>query len=134
MSIINKMISAEMTVVELKAAAKAHGFKGYSNLRKPELLQLFDNIIDAPVPNIQVPTLTPSSYVPTANVQRFYDGTQSAINRVANWILSYKPPEPIVNEKIEALKTTVNTLFNKLKSLKFKRVNQPSRDLQNNTQ
>ena len=116
MSSVNKMINAEMTVVELKAAAKARGFKGYSKLRKPELLQLFDNIIDAPIPNIQVPTLTPSSYVPTSYVRKFYESTKSAINKFANGILSYIPPEPkrIVNEKLEALKTKVNTIFNKL--------------------
>ena len=65
------IINAEMTVVELRAAAKAHGFKGYYNLRKAELLHLFDNIIDAPVPNIPGPTLAPSSYVSTSNVQKF---------------------------------------------------------------
>src|SRR5271155_5506898 len=89
MSTINKMINAEMTVVELKAAAKARGFKHYSKLRKAELLHLFDgirvggandNIIDAPGPNNQISTLTPSSYVPTSYVRKIYDNSKSAIN------------------------------------------------------
>src|SRR5271155_330448 len=115
MSAVNKMINAKMTVVELKAAAKAHGFKRYSKLRKADLLHLFD--IDAPVPDIRVPTLTPSSYAPTFNVQKICDGTKSAINEFANWLASYIPSEPkrIVNKKLEALKTQVNTLFSKLK-------------------
>src|SRR5271155_1650745 len=115
MSAVNKMINAKMTVVELKAAAKAHGFKRYSKLRKADLLHLFD--IDAPVPDIRVPTLTPSSYAPTFNVQKICDGTKSAINEFANWLVSYIPSEPkrIVNKKLEALKTQVNTLFSKLK-------------------
>src|SRR5271165_3495004 len=134
MSTVNKMINAEMTVVELKAAAKAHSLKGYSKLRKAELLHLLDgtrvgganeNIIDDPVPNIQVPTLTPSSYVPTSYVRKFYDGTKSAIKEFANWIVSYIPPEPkrIVNEKLEALKTKVNTIFNKLKKFEIRESN-----------
>jgi len=59
-----------MSVVTLKAAAKACGFKGYSKLRKAELLQLINtdrvnrasgvsgtDIMDTPVPDIKVPTL-----------------------------------------------------------------------------
>src|SRR5271157_1342666 len=34
MSSENKMINAKMTVIQLKAAAKAQGSKGYSKLRK----------------------------------------------------------------------------------------------------
>ena len=68
MSSENKMINSRMTVTQLKAAAKARGFKGYSKLRKPELLQLL-LIMDTPVPDIQVPTLmdtpVPDIQVPT---------------------------------------------------------------------
>ena len=77
------MIKAELTVVELRAAAKAHGFTGYSKLRKAELLHLFDNIIDAPIPNIPGPTLVPSSYVPSSYVQKFYSATPLIADLVA---------------------------------------------------
>ena len=136
MSTVNKMVNAKMTVVELKAAAKARGFKRYSKLRKAELLHLFDgtrvgganeNIIDASAPNIKVPTLTPSPYVPASYVQKFYDMTKSAINQFANWIVSYIPPEPkrLVNEKLEALKQkyTLYSINSIKRSLNFERVN-----------
>jgi hypothetical protein len=130
MSSVNKMINAKTTVTELKAQAKACGFKGYSKLRKAELLQLFDddhlsgvddNIMDTPVPDIQVPILTPSSYIPTSYIQKFYDGTISAINKVANWIVSHIPPETKrdVNENLEALITKVDTIFSKFYKKKF---------------
>src|SRR5208282_5880755 len=63
---VNKMINAKMTVIQLKAEAKAQGLKRYSKLRKADLLQLFngahvgganDNIIDAPVHDRQTNTL-----------------------------------------------------------------------------
>src|SRR5271155_1309479 len=134
MSSINKMINAEMTVVKLKATAKARGFKHYSKLRKAELLHLFDgtrmgganeNIIDAPVPNIPGPTLTPSSYVSTSYIRKINDAAQSDFNTFANWLVSYIPSEPkrIVNENLEALKTKVNTLFNKLKKFEIRESN-----------
>src|SRR5271156_816226 len=124
MSTVNKMINAEMTVVELKAAAKARGLKGYSKLRKPELLQLFhgkhvdaanDSIVDAPVPNIQVQTPTPSSDVPTSHIRKIWNAAKYAFNTFSNWFLSYISPEPkrIVNDKPEALQTKVNTNKNK---------------------
>jgi len=110
-------VHSNMTVVTLKAAAKAYGFKGYSKLRKNELLQLFNNdcvyrasgvsgtdIMDTPVPDIKVPTLIPSVYVPKSFVKKIYDKTRSANNTFADWITSYIPPKKIVNEKLEALK------------------------------
>src|SRR5271169_4566885 len=97
MSSVNKMINSHMKVTELKAAAKAHGLKGYSKLRKAELIQLVygahvgganESILDSPVPDIKVPTLSPSSYVPTSLVRKIYDKTKAEINIIANWILN----------------------------------------------
>src|SRR5271166_3116066 len=146
MSSQNKMINAKMTVIQLKAAAKAQGIKGYSKLRKAELLQLVyggpgrganESILDSPVPDIQVPTLSPSPYVPTSVFRKIYDKTKAAIKAVvkaatkapakaatfaaakaatfANWIVSLISPEPkrIVNEKRKASNTKVDTNLKK---------------------
>src|SRR5271157_1231131 len=146
MSSVNKMINSHMKVPELKAAAKARGLKGYSRLRKAELIQLVygahvgganENILDSPVPDIQVPTLSPSPYVPTSLVRKIYDKTKATIKAVvkaatkapakaatfaaakaatfANWIVSLISPEPkrIVNEKREASNTKVDTNLKK---------------------
>src|SRR5271155_2271099 len=83
------------------------------------------NIIDAPVPNIPGPTLTPSSYVSTSYIRKIYDAAKSDLNTFANWLVSYIPSEPkrIVTENLEALKTKVNTLFNKLKKFEIRESN-----------
>src|SRR5271169_5740138 len=193
MSSVNKMINAKMTVIQLKATAKAQGIKGYSKLRKAELIQLVyggpgrganenildspvphiqvptltpspyvptsyvqkvhdkskdaaktakaainafadwilngthlgesnDNIIDAPVPDIKVPTLSPSSYVPTSVFRKICDKTKAEINTFANWILNYipVPVKKSVNAGVEAFKTKVNTIFNKLKKFEIR--------------
>lgn len=130
-----------MTVVALKAAAKARGFKGYYKLRKADLLKLFDdsNIMDALIPEIRDPVIIPSAYVPVSFVQKVYDKTKTAVNTFANWIMSYMlpiEPKKIVNERVEKLKANVNTIFNKLfkKILKFEKVSRLSKDFQNNIQ
>ena len=90
-------INAKSTVVELKAAAKARGFKRYSKLRKPELLQLLgvhttpvnnndviptpagdssDNMSTTPVNNndvIPTPAGDSSDNMPTTPVNNLFD-------------------------------------------------------------
>jgi len=58
--------------------------------------------MDAPVPDIRVPTLVPSEYSPKSFFKKIYNKTRSAINTFGDWLLSYIPPEPkkIVNEKL----------------------------------
>ena len=61
----------ELTVKKLTKLAKERGLKGYSNKNKSELLRLLEaqeNSLDQPVPDINVPVLTPQ---PPSRVQRF---------------------------------------------------------------
>ena len=59
------------TVKKLRAIAKERGIKRYSSLRKAELIATINahlaagshNLIDAAVPDISVPVLTPTKYV-----------------------------------------------------------------------
>jgi len=70
-------------------------------------------IIDAPVIDIRVPTLVLSAYSPKSFVKKIYNKTRSAINTFGDLLLSYIPPKPkkIVNEKLDALQTTVKAIF-----------------------
>ena len=49
------------TVKDLRALAKRRGLKGYSRLKKAELVQLLTpaNVVDEPVPNIGKAPLIP---------------------------------------------------------------------------
>ena len=54
------------TVKELKSLAKDLGLRGYSQLRKAELIQMrrnSSNILDEPVPEINVPILEPVQFI-----------------------------------------------------------------------
>ena len=75
-NIINK-VTMERTVKELRTLAKNAGLRGYSRMRKAELVAFLEenyilsrNILDAPVPNIGTSILQPTSYVPPAPLQK----------------------------------------------------------------
>ena len=61
----------ELTVKKLTQLAKERGLTGYSKKNKSELLRLLkaqENPLDQPVPDINVPVLTPQT---PSRVQRF---------------------------------------------------------------
>ena len=129
------------TVEELKSIARTRGLKRYSSLRKDELLSLLKtryitplirretNLIDSPLPDIQVETLVPTKYVPSPQRSVFKNvlgelknKIKSEFNSFSDWLVSYIPPQvkKAVNEKVEKLKTTVANIFNNITKNKFK--------------
>ena len=147
MSIQNKMMSMhKKTVRELRSIAKACRLRGYSKLRKHELIlfiSFFDpvvggvnNMIESPAPDIQTPPLLPSKYSPLLQKSAFKNvlgevknlmtglkkSIRSEVNSFSDWIVSYIPPETkkAVNEKVEVLKTTVSNIFNNITKNTFK--------------
>ena len=71
MSSVRDLHISKLTVKKLTQLAKERGLKGYSNKNKSELLRLLEaqeNPLDQPVPDINVPVLTPQ---PPSRVQRF---------------------------------------------------------------
>ena len=128
------------TVKELREIAKQRGLRGYSKLRKAELITMLipmqipmlnqpcaggavggmQNLLDEPVPNIGVPVLQPTTASKPKLFRRVKESLsvlgnkiKSETNTFADWLISYVP-EPIkkeVNEKVEALKSKVNSIF-----------------------
>src|ERR1043165_1387630 len=124
----SKMNYETKTVKQLRDIARQRGMKGYWPLRKADLIVKIrsveakhGHILDAPVPDIGVPILQPTAFVPTSTGRKIADKAKSAINKFANWIVTYVPEKVkrIVNEKLEAVLTLVNNEYSKPSQKKY---------------
>ena len=138
-NVANKMSYSSNTVVELRNIARQRGLVGYSKLRKADLIEKIiandnNDLLDAPVPDIPVPTLVPTPFSSKAKrawnkvvdttesaIKSAASKTKSAIVKFADWILGYVPEKSktVVYDRLGALKKDVNDIFNKLRKNKF---------------
>ena len=110
----------DLNIRELKLLAKKRALKGYSKKNKYELIQMLQNPLDEPVPDINVPVLTPQ---PLSKVQRFkeYAADKRQIfkkyanykwNSFVNWLTQHLPPKPkVYDEAFEHVKNSILKLF-----------------------
>ena len=137
-----------LNIKQLKKLAKEQSIKGYYKMRKAELIKalspeedLIDlgkdagnirqptsnkspsNVIDQPIPEINIPILRPTNPSKVSQLKNLASKAakpvKREINKFANWIIS-KVPEPIkktVNKRVESLKETVNHIFKRYDNL-----------------
>jgi len=78
-----------------------------------------NNILNSPVPKINVPVLAPTKATEGRKAKRLSEMAKAKINKFADWIMSFIPPEKIrpVNKKIESLKNSIKKIYegNKIK-------------------
>src|SRR5688572_15463940 len=137
-SSVYKMDYKTKTVKQLRSIAKENGMKGYSRLRKADLVALVSsgptqnvktghesNPLDAPVPDIKVPTLVPGKYTPSSNTWKSLieakNKVRSKLNTFADWLINYVVPreKKSVNERLDSLKSKVSSIFSKINKKKF---------------
>src|ERR1043165_9488794 len=144
MNVCSKMEYSTKTVKQLQSIARERGMVGYSGLRKAELVAfvssrlmqsdqtgLESNLLDAPIPDIKVPTLTPGKYTPPSNtwtssfsnvLKEVKHKVRSKLNSFANWLVNFvTPPErKPVNEKLQALRSKISSIFSKINKPEYK--------------
>ena len=119
-----KMEYNKKTVIELRNIAKQRGMVGYTRLRKADLIEAIltandkmNSVLDAHVPDIGIPTLVPKNLLYRHRLYRKYSIRLNLrlIHSQGAWIDGFIPEEPkrTVNEKLEALKAKVNSIFAK---------------------
>src|SRR5688572_21624606 len=143
-SSVYKMEYKTKTVTQLRSIAKAKGMKGYSQLRKADLVALVSsavptqsvktehegNLLDAPVPVIDVPTLAPGKYIPPSNtwkssfsgvLEEVKNKVRSKLNTFADWLINYVAPRETksVDEKLNSLQSKVSNIFSKINKNNF---------------
>src|SRR5688572_11877256 len=138
-SSVYKMEYKTKTVKQLRNIAKVKGMRGYSRLRKADLVALVSsgptqsvktvhesNPLDAPVPDIKVPTLVPGKYTPSSNTwkSRLIEAknkARSKLNTFADWLINYVAPreKKSVDEKLNSLKSKISSIFSKINKKKF---------------
>src|SRR5688572_24941069 len=136
---VYKMEYKTKTVKQLRNIAKEKGVRGYSQLRKADLVALLSfgptqnvktvhesDLLDAPVPDIKVPTLVPSKYTPPSNTWKSRlteakNKVRSKLNTFSDWLINYVAPQEkkSVNEKLDSLKSKVSSIFSKINKKKF---------------
>ena len=118
------MSSKNKTMKELQVIAKERGMRGYSKLRKAELITLLrhggvigekQSLLYEPVPNISVPILQPTKPEVFTHVGAIENNLKSKVSTFADWLLTYvlEPIKKKVNTMVEPLKSQVNSIFNK---------------------
>ena len=117
----------EYTRAQLRQLTRERGLRGYSRLRKSELLQrlraprdqILDQGIDARMANL--PFLTPTPYVPPTPTP---SPTSNAVEDLIDYLNNVEErPKSFSSPKLQKLKNEVDRIFEELKNFKVEEGN-----------
>ena len=106
------------TVKELKQTAKDRGLKGYSKLRKQELLDL---VFPTSLQTSKTPILQPSMFGKVWNSLRnksanAWNSVKNTFNKCTNWVLDHIRSKQEADELIDLFKEKIKHLDTKKKN------------------
>ncbi|PFX14747.1 hypothetical protein AWC38_SpisGene21073 [Stylophora pistillata] len=131
------------TVVQLRQIAKENGLRGYSKLRKAELINFINqslnkkvvserhNLLDDPIPENEIPEeqdiLKPSKPVLVKKIDKVVDWGKSKVEDWGQWLKEQvDTPRVVVDDKLKDFKTHIANLYEKRDQYRFKLVEKKS--------
>ena len=113
------------TVVQLRQIAKERGLRGYSKLRKAELIEFINqstpsgvNLLDAPIPTHEIPTsqeiLSPSKPAKLVKkIEKAVDDGKRVVEDWGQWLKEIDAPRVVVDDKLKDFKAHIAELYKK---------------------
>ena len=112
------------TVVQLRQIAKERGLRGYSKLRKAELIEFINqstpsrvNLLDAPIPTHEIPKsqkiLSPAKPALVKKIKKAVDDEKRVVEDWSQWLKEIDAPRVVVDDKLKDFKTHIADLYKK---------------------
>ena len=114
------------TVVQLRQIAKERGLRGYSKLRKAELIEFINqstpsgvNLLDAPIPTHEIPKsqkiLSPAKLKPALvkKIEKAVDDGKRVVEDWGQWLKEIDAPRVVVDDKLKDFKAHIAELYKK---------------------
>ena len=119
-----KFTMERLTVNDLKAGARSRGLRGYSKLRKAQLInrlrlceRLNRKVIDAPIPLDEIPKektiLKPTKAKRLRGSEKAVERGKKKVEDWGEWLLNSQPTPKVVDEAHESFKRKLNELHSK---------------------
>lgn len=122
-SVLNNNKMDRNTVVQLRQIAKERGLRGYSKLRKAELIEFLnqsrlerENLLDAPIPKHEIPKsqkiLSPSKPAKLVKkIEKAVDDGKRVVEDWGQWLKEMDASRVVVDDKLKDFKARIAELY-----------------------